>query len=512
MMATSSASSTPTSYSADNKLYLYTSLTAGSSHIITATSRLETILKANKIPFLAIDVATDEKARMLWGRRSGGKKLPGLVRGGEVVGDMEMIEDWNEYGELRENVDPQSVVRAAPLPAAAPVTTPTKQPSESVAQAGTTLKQEVTPEPKPVPAPSTKSISNSDTVRDEAKSREEPASVQQPTLAMTMKSLGEEAAKKAADSKRKLLPTKSTGESTTAAEITKAPKESQPAVEQLPATEASGNSTSEKSVESEATESTRKSDRATTGELVQERITDDTALKTSTEAGKTEASAATPLPSEVERVLDDSAAIPPPSGTIEPPSAESVPPLAASTDTASSDQAKAEEPSTPVATKPNLGAEALSSSTESAIGPSPSDSRSSLPLSEVLVPIVQHRGSNVSVASAEEIREIEQSSAIPEAEEEEEEDDEEVRHDTYGAGSKSKDPQAEHPDAQSERGAKTGSTGEAAMPLNKDGVEDKESSEVAKESTTLAGEVDAKKRTQDQPSASGDLAGQSVED
>jgi hypothetical protein len=80
------ADTTPKSYSADPTLYLYTSLTAGSSHIITATSRLETILKANKIPFKALDVATDEKARMLWGRRSKGKKLPGLVKFGTIVG------------------------------------------------------------------------------------------------------------------------------------------------------------------------------------------------------------------------------------------------------------------------------------------------------------------------------------------------------------------------------------------------------------------------------------------
>lgn len=79
------ADSAPQS-TADGTLYLYTSLTAGSSHIITATSRLETILKANKIPFRAIDVATDEKARMLWGRRSKGRKLPGLVKYGNVVG------------------------------------------------------------------------------------------------------------------------------------------------------------------------------------------------------------------------------------------------------------------------------------------------------------------------------------------------------------------------------------------------------------------------------------------
>lgn len=98
------ADSTPKSYSADPQLYLYTSLTAGSSHIITATSRLETILKANRIPFRALDVATDEKARMLWGRRSKGRKLPGLVKFGSVIGDLDEIEEWNEYGELKQQI------------------------------------------------------------------------------------------------------------------------------------------------------------------------------------------------------------------------------------------------------------------------------------------------------------------------------------------------------------------------------------------------------------------------
>lgn len=79
------ADSTPKSYHTDPALYLYTSLTAGSSHITTATSRLETILKANRIQFQALDVATDEKARMLWGRRAGKRKLPGLVRMGMIV-------------------------------------------------------------------------------------------------------------------------------------------------------------------------------------------------------------------------------------------------------------------------------------------------------------------------------------------------------------------------------------------------------------------------------------------
>jgi hypothetical protein len=86
------ADTTPQSYSLDPALYLYTSLTAGSSHIVTATSRIETILKANKIPFRMLDVATDEKARMLWGRRAGkddsgrARKLPGLVQMGLVLG------------------------------------------------------------------------------------------------------------------------------------------------------------------------------------------------------------------------------------------------------------------------------------------------------------------------------------------------------------------------------------------------------------------------------------------
>lgn len=86
------APSSSASYSTDPALYIYTSLTAGSSHIVTATSRLETILRANRVPFKAIDLATDEKARMLWGRRAGKdesgrpRKMPGLVQMGMVLG------------------------------------------------------------------------------------------------------------------------------------------------------------------------------------------------------------------------------------------------------------------------------------------------------------------------------------------------------------------------------------------------------------------------------------------
>jgi hypothetical protein len=136
-MSSPAPPSTPQSYSSDPTLYLYTSLTAGSSHIITATSRLETILKAHKIPFRALDVATDEKARMLWGRRAKGRKLPGLVRMGMIVGDLEEVEEWNEYGELEdvlgevEGVGTQSATN-----------TPSKLPVGS-GVGGTPLKNEV---------------------------------------------------------------------------------------------------------------------------------------------------------------------------------------------------------------------------------------------------------------------------------------------------------------------------------------------------------------------------------
>lgn len=73
-------------YDNDPTIYLFTSLTAGSSHIVTATSRIETILKANKIPFKGVDTATDDLARKLFQRRANTKKLPFLVKEGYCIG------------------------------------------------------------------------------------------------------------------------------------------------------------------------------------------------------------------------------------------------------------------------------------------------------------------------------------------------------------------------------------------------------------------------------------------
>jgi hypothetical protein len=69
----------------DRALYLFTSLTAGSSHIVTATSRIDTILRNARIPFAYVDTATDESAKKLFQRRAKGKKLPLLVKDGYVI-------------------------------------------------------------------------------------------------------------------------------------------------------------------------------------------------------------------------------------------------------------------------------------------------------------------------------------------------------------------------------------------------------------------------------------------
>ncbi|CAG8249845.1 hypothetical protein PENNAL_c0009G08008 [Penicillium nalgiovense] len=134
----------------DSTLYLYTSLTAGSSHIVTATARIETILKANKLPFRAIDVATDEAARKLWGRRSKGKKLPGLVKYGDIVGDLEQIEEWNEFGELRMVVN--SVQDLGGMPATSnptPAATETKTEPAPTTPKPSTIKIQTPPVTRP---------------------------------------------------------------------------------------------------------------------------------------------------------------------------------------------------------------------------------------------------------------------------------------------------------------------------------------------------------------------------
>ncbi|KAK9328381.1 hypothetical protein V1520DRAFT_356996 [Lipomyces starkeyi] len=89
----------------DSKVYIYTSFTGGGMfgrNIMTATNRLQLILRSNNIGFEIIDLATNEQAKKLWARSSKGKKLPGIVKGKDIVGNYEDIEEANEFGELQQ--------------------------------------------------------------------------------------------------------------------------------------------------------------------------------------------------------------------------------------------------------------------------------------------------------------------------------------------------------------------------------------------------------------------------
>ncbi|KAF1981017.1 hypothetical protein K402DRAFT_467872 [Aulographum hederae CBS 113979] len=160
-----------------SQLYLFTSLTAGSSHIITATSRIETILKANRLPFTYVDTATDESAKKLFQRRARGKKLPLLVKEGYIIGDLDEIEEANEFGELKEMVGP------LPPPAATSITTaPAKAPVKSSA--------------KPTTSTSASPVSSSTASAPETAKKEN-----QNPISLTMRQLGSEVAAKAKDMK-----------------------------------------------------------------------------------------------------------------------------------------------------------------------------------------------------------------------------------------------------------------------------------------------------------------------
>lgn len=70
--------------------------------------RIETILKAQKIGYEIVDLATDERAKKVWRWHGKGRKLPGIVRvtedGEIIIGGLEELEEANEYGELKQLV------------------------------------------------------------------------------------------------------------------------------------------------------------------------------------------------------------------------------------------------------------------------------------------------------------------------------------------------------------------------------------------------------------------------
>ncbi|KAI9883763.1 MAG: hypothetical protein M1823_004464 [Watsoniomyces obsoletus] len=366
------AGSTPKSFSTDPTLYLYTSLTSGSSHIITATVRLETILKANKVTYQALDVATDDQARMLWGRRAGGKKLPGLVRKGLVIGDLEQIEEWNEYGELKENLEPE------PAPAKAQSATPLAL-----------MTATTTPIPPKEAAPPTQQKPK-DPVEKSVKAEEKPESSKPSSstlLTEAMRKIGFEAAQKAGENKSKNI----------------------------------GKSARNKP---EQTTSVKKS-------------------------------------------LDQAAIVAPPTGSAEPIEAS---------DSNKTDTTPSEQKST--------------ASTEDVV------STKEKPTTDPEPAVTTHRGSIVATASAEEIKKIEEKTAIPEEEEEEDEEDDDAdeKDTTLEDAGEAEEKKAKQQDAKSEE-----------KDTKQEDAEDDE-----KESEDDGDEEES--NTQDQPAAEGELAAVSVGD
>ena len=65
-------------------------------------------MKAQKIGYEIVDLATDERAKKVWRWHGKGRKLPGVVRvtddGEVVIGGLEELEEANEYGELKQLV------------------------------------------------------------------------------------------------------------------------------------------------------------------------------------------------------------------------------------------------------------------------------------------------------------------------------------------------------------------------------------------------------------------------
>lgn len=215
-----------TTYSTDPALYIFTSLTAGSSHIVTATSRLETILRANRVPFKAVDIATDQKARMLWGRRAGKdeggrvRKLPGLVQEGLILGDIVEIEDWNEYGELKQHVKiyydeftipnihhkhPEPLLKKRPVKKSAAAATPAAGASASATAAipaAPAASAAAIPTPPPLPEPKAATTSDNKATTSAKATADKPKPEEK---ALPIRSVADEAAAKAKELRLKSL-------------------------------------------------------------------------------------------------------------------------------------------------------------------------------------------------------------------------------------------------------------------------------------------------------------------
>lgn len=80
-------------------VYIYTSL-AGGMRITQKANRLATILNANEVKFTYRDLGTDPEAKKTWQRQANGRALPGVVRGDDLIGNFQEIDEANEEGRV----------------------------------------------------------------------------------------------------------------------------------------------------------------------------------------------------------------------------------------------------------------------------------------------------------------------------------------------------------------------------------------------------------------------------
>jgi len=128
---------------------------------------------------------------MLWGRRAKNRKLPGLVRMGMIVGDLNEVEEWNEYGELKENVEPAGTrtdTISTPTPSA--TSTPSKPPPSTTIPSN------------PPSAPADTTTESSEPTSSTGFSSA-PAPAKEASFTTALRQAGFEAAKKANDAKTK---------------------------------------------------------------------------------------------------------------------------------------------------------------------------------------------------------------------------------------------------------------------------------------------------------------------
>jgi hypothetical protein len=99
---TTTQQSSKEDWETDEEIYIYTSLANAQFNLNSDTNRMSTILQNNRIEFQLVDLGTNERAKKLWKWRSKGKKLPGIVRGEEILGNLVDLEEANEFGEVQE--------------------------------------------------------------------------------------------------------------------------------------------------------------------------------------------------------------------------------------------------------------------------------------------------------------------------------------------------------------------------------------------------------------------------